>query len=378
MTQARTNLKGLDLTQLEALMAEWSEKPYRARQLANWIYARGASEFSRMSNLGKELKSRLVSECSLNSLEIAGTQTSPHDQSTKFLFRLEDGETVESVLIKDRGKNTICVSSQVGCPLACLFCATGFMGYKRNLTAGEIIDQILVIKPHIPSGQILNNIVYMGMGEPLLNYDNVIRSIRILSSDYGIGISAKRITLSTAGVVPRMYDLAQEGLKLKLAVSLHAPEEELRKKLMPIADKHSLKDLLDATRKYAFHTGQRVTFEYILIRSVNDSEEHALQLARLVANIPCKINLIVYNPIPDAPFERPTIESAQKFRQILLPRVPAVTLRISKGTDIQAACGQLKTKVYKKQKKVDFSPLFQIVPREPTSTKTTRLRKSPS
>jgi len=191
----------------------------------------------------------------------------------------------------------------------------------------------------------------------LLNYDNIIKSLRILTSDFGVCISPRRITLSTAGLVPQIYRLADDGLKVKLAISLHAPDEELRKKLMPVTNKHSLKDLLEAAKYYAKKVGQRVTFEYILIKGVNDSERQAKKLAKLIANIPCKINLILYNPIPDAPFERPTLEQAQKFREILYPRAPAVTLRISKGTDISAACGQLKTKVYKKQKRIDFSTL---------------------
>jgi 23S rRNA (adenine2503-C2)-methyltransferase len=232
------------------------------------------------------------------------------------------------------------------------------MGYKRNLTAGEIVDQILSIRPHIYQKEILNNIVYMGMGEPLLNYSNVVKSLKILTSDYGVCVSPRRITLSTAGVVPEIYRLADEGIKVKLAISLHAADEELRKRLMPVANKHSLKELLEAAKYYAETVGHRVTFEYILIKGVNDSEKQAKQLAKLIANIPCKINLIMYNPIPDAPFERPTLEQAQKFREILYPRAPAVTLRISKGVDIAAACGQLKTKVYKKQKKIDFGPLL--------------------
>jgi 23S rRNA (adenine2503-C2)-methyltransferase len=236
------------------------------------------------------------------------------------------------------------------------------MGYKRNLTAGEIVDQILQVKPHIKPGEILNNVVYMGMGEPLLNYHNVLKSLKILTSDYGVCISPKRITLSTAGLVPQIYHLADEGVRVKLAISLHAPDEELRKKLMPVTNKHSLKDLLQAAKYYAKQVGHRVTFEYILIKGVNDSEKQAMQLARLIANIPCKINLIMYNPIPDAPFERPALEQAQKFREILYPRAPAVTLRISKGVDIAAACGQLKTKVYKKQKPLDFQKILHLQP----------------
>lgn len=350
-------LKGLWIEDYQKLLSAWGEAPYRARQLASWIYAKGVSDFEQMTNLSKESRKRLAAGYTLSCLKLVKTEMSERDHSVKFLFELEDKEAIETVLIRDQRKNTACISVQVGCPLGCLFCATGYMGYKRNLTAGQIVDQVLSVRPFIHKGEILNNIVYMGMGEPLLNYHNVLQSLRILTSDYGVCISPRRITLSTAGLVPQIYQLADGGIKVKLAISLHAPDQDLRKKLMPVTSKHSLEDLLEAAKYYAKKVGQRVTFEYILIKGVNDSEKQAKQLAKLIAGIPCKINLILYNPIPDAPFERPSLEEAQKFREILYPRTPAVTLRISKGVDIAAACGQLKTKVYKKQKEIDFSKL---------------------
>lgn len=356
-TNTKTPLKGIWLKELEEIVSGWGEKSFRAKQIAVWVYNKGVTDFDKMTNLSKTLREKLSETHTLSTLKLVTTQES-QDGSVKFLFALKDGQTIESVLIRDKGKNTVCISAQVGCPLGCLFCATGYMGYKRNLTAGEIVDQILQVRPYINKGEILNNIVYMGMGEPLLNYQNVLKSLKILTSDYGVCISPKRITLSTAGVVPEIYKLADESVRVKLAISLHAADEELRKKLMPVTNKHSLKELLEAAKHYARKVGHRVTFEYILIKGVNDSEKQARQLARLIAHIPCKINLIMYNPIPDAPFERPTLEQAQKFREILYPRAPAVTLRISKGVDIAAACGQLKTKVYKKQKAVDFSKLI--------------------
>ncbi len=354
---SKNQIKGLWLEELERLLSGWGEKPFRAKQIATWVYNKGVTDFDKMTNLSRTLREKLAENFTLSTLKLVTTQES-QDGSVKFLFALRDGQTIESVLIRDKGKNTVCISAQVGCPLGCLFCATGYMGYKKNLTAGEIVDQVLQVRSYVYKGEILNNIVYMGMGEPLLNYQNVLKSLQVLTSDYGVCISPKRITLSTAGVVPEIYKLADDGLKVKLAVSLHAADEELRKKLMPVTNKHSLKDLLEATKYYAKKVGHRVTFEYILIKGVNDSEKQAKQLARLIAHIPCKINLIMYNPIPDAPFERPTLEQAQKFREILYPRAPAVTLRISKGVDIAAACGQLKTRVYKKQKAIDFSKLL--------------------
>jgi 23S rRNA (adenine2503-C2)-methyltransferase len=355
----KRDIKGLWIEELEGILNSWREPRFRAKQLASWIYSKGVSSFEQMTNLSKEFRRKLSNQDTLSTLRLVKTQESVKDKSVKFLFQLSDGETIESVLIRDKAKNTVCISAQVGCPLGCLFCATGYMGYKRNLTAGEIVDQILSVRPHIYEGEILNNIVYMGMGEPLLNYANVVKSLKILTSDYGVCVSPRRITLSTAGLVPQIYHLADDGVRVKLAISLHAPDEELRKRLMPVTNKHSLKDLLGAAKYYAKQVRHRVTFEYILIKGVNDSQKQALQLARLTANIPCKINLIMYNPVPDAPFERPTIEQAQKFREILYPRTPAVTLRISKGVDIAAACGQLRTKVYKKQKRIDFE---QILP----------------
>lgn len=346
-SNSRLNLKGLWLEDFQKLLADRREKPFRAKQLASWIYNKRVSDFSRMTDVSKSFREQLAKDAYVSDLKIVRTEISK-DKSIKFLFELEDKETIEAVFIKEKGRNTICISSQVGCPLACAFCATGYMGYKRNLTAGEIVDQIIQIKKNIPKNETINNIVFMGMGEPFLNYDNVLKALRIMTSDLGLGISPKRITVSTAGVTDKIYQLAQDLPKVKLAISLHSPEEELRKKLMPITKKFPLKPLLEAGRFYAKNSNQRITFEYVLIKGVNDTEEIALKLAKSIQGIPCKINLILYNPIADADFERPSMESVNRFREILYPRAPAVTLRISKGVDIQAACGQLKTKTYRK------------------------------
>ncbi|OGC85494.1 MAG: hypothetical protein A2142_07560, partial [candidate division Zixibacteria bacterium RBG_16_48_11] len=235
----KLSLKGLWIEDLEKILSGWGEPSFRAKQMATWVYSKGVSSFEQMTNLSKEFRRRLSEKYTLSTLRLVKTQQSERDKSVKFLFQLSDGETIESVLIRDKGKNTVCISAQVGCPLGCLFCATGYMGYKRNLTAGEIVDQILSVRPHIYEGEILNNIVYMGMGEPLLNYANVTKSLKILTSDYGVCVSPRRITLSTAGVVPEIYRLADEGVKVKLAISLHAADEELRKRLMPVTNKHS-------------------------------------------------------------------------------------------------------------------------------------------
>jgi 23S rRNA (adenine2503-C2)-methyltransferase len=230
------------------------------------------------------------------------------------------------------------VSTQVGCPLGCTFCATGKMGFKRNLTSGEIVDQIIALKDHKPT-----HVVLMGMGEPLLNYDNTIKALKIINSELGLFFAAKRITLSTAGIPDMIRKLADLTLKVKLAISLNAPTDEKRNQLMPINKKHPLKTVLEAVKYYTNKTKRRVTFEYVLIKDFNDSQKDALELSKLVRGIPCKINLIPYNSVPDLPFEKPSEEKIIAFRGYLFPRCPAVTLRKSKGEDIQAACGQLCT-----------------------------------
>ncbi len=346
-SNSKINLKGLWLEDFQNLLCSWQEKPFRARQLAAWIYSKQVSGFSEMTDISKSFRQRLAQETYVSALKIVKAESSA-DQSIKFLFELADKETIESVFIKEKGRNTVCISAQVGCPLACSFCATGYMGFKRNLTAGEIVDQIIQIKKNIPENETIKNIVFMGMGEPFLNYDNVLKALRIMTSDYGLGFSPKRITVSTAGVTDKIYQLALDFPKVKLAISLHSPEEELRKKLMPVTKKYPLKSLLEAGKFYAKSGKQRITFEYVLIKDINDSEKQALKLAKLIQGIPCKINLILYNPIVDADFERPSMDKVNRFREILYPRAPAVTLRISKGVDIQAACGQLKTKTYRR------------------------------
>jgi len=244
--------------------------------------------------------------------------------------------------MREKERVTLCISTQAGCALNCIFCATGSMGFERNLSAGEIVDQIICAKEHLKEDEKITNLVIMGMGEPLLNYENTLKSIRMIQSELGLSLSAKRITLSTAGIVSQIYKLADEGLKMKLALSLNAPDDELRKKLMPITRKHPLSKIMEALKHYAKVNDTRITFEYVLIKDINDSKEQALELAKLVRGIPCKINLIPYNPVKNCPFEKPDEETLQKFRDILYPRAPAVTLRKSKGEDIQAACGQLK------------------------------------
>jgi len=339
------NLKGLWIEELESILDKLGEKKYKTKQIAKWIYNKGVSDFEQMTDLSKELRRKLAEIAYIDKLNLLKKQTSKIDQTEKFFFQLSDGKKIETVLMREKDRVTLCISTQVGCALNCIFCATGSMGFERNLTAGEIVDQIICAKKFLREDERITNLVVMGMGEPLLNYENTLKAIRMIRSELGLSISAKRITLSTAGIVPQIYKLADEGLRMKLALSLNAPDDELRKKLMPITKKYPLSEVLEALKYYAEKTDTRITFEYVLIKDINDSKEHALELAKLVRGIPCKINLIPYNPVKNCPFEKPDEETLQKFRDILYPRAPAVTLRKSKGEDIQAACGQLRAQV---------------------------------
>lgn len=338
----RIDLKGFWIEDLEAFLEKLAEKKYKAKQIAKWIYNKGVTDFAQMSDLSKELRQKLSEVAYIGKLNLIRKQTSKIDQTEKFLFELSDGERIETVLMREKNRVTVCISTQVGCVLNCIFCATGKGGFERNLSVGEIVDQIIEIQGFLGDEEKITNIVIMGMGEPLLNYDNVVKAVRISHSELGLSISAKKITLSTAGIVPRIYQLANEGLKIKLALSLNAPDDGLRKKLMPITKKYPLAEVLDALKYYSWKNDVRITFEYILIKGVNDSREQALKLATLVRGIPCKINLIPYNSIKGCPYEKPEEETLQAFRDTLYPRAPAVTLRKSKGADIQAACGQLR------------------------------------
>ncbi|MCK4427025.1 MAG: 23S rRNA (adenine(2503)-C(2))-methyltransferase RlmN [candidate division Zixibacteria bacterium] len=336
----KINLKGFWIEDLEKLLGDLGEKRYKANQLVLWIYDKGSTDFSQMTDLSKSLREKLNSIACIDTIKLIKAQTSKLDFSEKFLFKLKDGEKIETVLMWEKDRITICVSTQVGCPLGCTFCATGKMGFKRNLTPGEIVDQIIALKDHKPT-----HVVLMGMGEPLLNYENTIKALKIMNSELGLSFAAKRITLSTVGIPDMIKKLADLTLKIKLAISLNAPTDEKRNQLLPINKKHPLKALLEAVKYYTKKTKRKVTFEYVLIKDFNDSQKDALELSKLVRDIPCKINLIPYNSIPDLPFEKPSEERIIAFRDYLFPRCPAVTLRKSKGGDIQAACGQLYTSI---------------------------------
>jgi 23S rRNA (adenine2503-C2)-methyltransferase len=339
------SLLDLTLPELTAFCAqELGQSPFRARQIWKWIWQKRASSFAGMSDLPLALRSRLAASASLERPEIAARQES-RAGTLKFLLRLADGEEVESVLSPSSspdGRLTLCLSCQVGCAMGCAFCATGAMGFSRNMTCGEILSQVLLVRDFLgDSAPLLRNLVFMGMGEPLLNLAQVMRSLEIMSSDIGLGFSRRRITVSTCGLPRGLAELGASGLA-GLTVSLHAPTQELRAALMPRAAAWPLPDLLAALRSYPLKARERLTFAYLLLGGVNDSPEHARALAGLVYPLKAKLNLIAFNPVPGLPYRPPTQEAVLAFEGILWARRITVILRRSMGGDISAACGQLR------------------------------------
>ena len=337
----RPDLLGLGPEEIARVALSLGEKPYRGRQVADWIYRRGVLDVASMGNLPLAFREALGQTHRIGSLAEIGRRETPDRMTRKVAFRLGSGGIVESVFMATPTRFTFCLSSQYGCGFGCRFCATGRMGRGRNLTAGEIVEQALRLRAELPAGVQDFNIVMMGMGEPLENYDAVLKALGLLTDAALGGLSPKRITISTVGLVPYIYRLADEAPRYRLAISLHAATDELRTKLMPVNRTFPLDQLMRAVRHHVDQTGRRVTFEYILIEEINDEVADASRLVRLVAQLPCKINLIPYNPIGPGKFKRPSPERIQRFADYLRPRVPAVTVRYSQGVEIGAACGQL-------------------------------------
>ncbi len=333
-------LKGLTLQELTSLLESWGEKSYRARQLWGWMYAKPVRSFQEMTNLSSSFRSRLEQSVHLSSLTLVEKTHSKQSGTVKFLWKLNDGLHIESVTIPEGERRTVCISSQAGCPLGCAFCATGSMGWQRDLLPCEITDQ--VVQMILELGSKPTNIVLMGMGEPFLNYDNVMKALGILHHPDGIAIGHRKITVSTAGLVPELLRYTRELHPYKLAVSLNASTDQIRSRLMPINRKYPLAELMQAVRQYIRIRKSRVTFEYVLIKNINDSPEDAERLIRLIQGIPCKVNLIAYNP-SIGEFKRPDPESVESFAALLQSLHAPVTLRLSKGQDIQGACGQLSS-----------------------------------
>ena len=339
-TQAQT-LVGMELPDIQTFLGP-DQPAYRARQLYDALYRQLVANLSDISVLPKSLKNQLLTSASIGLPGIERRFDSV-DGTRRYLLRLEDNRTVEAVLMPEDGRDTICISSQVGCPVDCKFCLTALMGLERNLTAGEIVGQVLYIVRdaglELKSSRL--NIVMMGMGEPLLNLERVLKATRLLTDPYGIGLSPKRITVSTSGIVPKIAELGQAGVRPKLAISLNASSEAQRRELMPITRKYSLADLLEACSVYPLRPWEKLTFEYVLLAGVNDSDADARRVVRLIANLNCKVNLIALNPGPGIPFETPAQERVASFQQIVRQSVPCF-VRKPRGLDIFAACGQLK------------------------------------
>lgn len=335
-------LSGMTLEELTAFITELGLPGFRARQIHSWLYAKKVSSFEEMTDLSKDVRDLLKEKARISLLEIAHLEVS-QDGTRKYLFRLPDGQLVESVLMSfsDRSSLSACVSSQVGCAVGCTFCATGYLGFKRNLTSQEIVDQVMAIQRE--SGQRVSNIVYMGQGEPLLNVDAVIDSIYVFMNSVGIG--QRHITVSTSGIIPGIMRLAEENLQITLALSLHAPDKATRDEIVPINKKFPIPHLIGALQNYYRATGRRITIEYVLLADITDHPGQARELADLVRDIHCNINLIPYNPTSSADgvtaYERPSREAQQRFKKIAESSGKTVTIRLERGTDINAACGQL-------------------------------------
>ena len=337
------NLLDLDRPGLEQFFLDRGDKAFRAAQVMKWIYGQGVVDFAAMTNLSKTLREMLQDSTRIGLPEVVADQLSD-DGSRKWLLRLDDGNCIETVFIPEAERGTLCVSSQVGCMLNCSFCSTATQGFNRNLTTGEIIAQAWVaaqaLGSRVDSNRVISNVVMMGMGEPLLNYDNVVRAMQVMQDDFGFGLSKRRITLSTAGIVPAIRQL-REDCDVSLAVSLHAPNDALRDELVPLNRKYPLGELLAVCKDYAGQGRRRVTFEYVMLAGVNDSDAQARELIRCLKGVPAKVNLIPFNPFPNTCYERSPQSRIDRFFE-LLNRAGIMTItRKTRGQDIDAACGQL-------------------------------------
>lgn len=350
----KINLLGLSRADMKAFFAELGEKTFRATQVLQWIHQYGVYNFDEMTNLSKSLRAKLADIAEIRVPEILVDQVSA-DGTRKWLLQLDSGNSIETVFIPESSRGTLCVSSQIGCALDCRFCATGKQGFNRNLSTAEIIAQLHVANHALgktPGGdRVISNVVMMGMGEPLLNFDNVVRAMDIMMDDFAYGLSKRRVTLSTAGVVPALQRL-KDVSDVSLAVSLHAPTDELRNELVPINQKYPIKELMNACRHYIEGDNRRVvTWEYVMLKGVNDSDEHAYELAKLLSNIRSKVNLIPFNPFEKSGYERSSQTRIDRFRDILMKKGIVTITRKTRGDDIDAACGQLAGKVKDKTKR---------------------------
>lgn len=336
----KTDIKSLTLPELKDLLREMGEKPFRAGQLYQWMHEKLAASFDEMTNLSKELREKLRENCTYTTLNMVCVKISKIDDTRKYLFELNDGNVIESVLMRYKHGNSVCISSQVGCRMGCRFCASTLDGLERNLTPSEMLEQIYRIQRD--TGERVSNVVVMGSGEPMDNYDNLIRFICLLSGEGGLNISQRNITVSTCGIVPGIRKLAEENLQITLALSLHAPNDEVRRELMPIARRYSLDEVMDACRYYFQKTGRRLTFEYSLVQGVNDNLDEARALVRLIKDQHGHVNLIPVNPIKERDYVRSGRQAIEAFKNLLEKSGINVTVRREMGKDIDGACGQLR------------------------------------
>ena len=351
MIKEKQTIKGYTLPELKEYFLSEGEPAFRAEQVFKWMYGDMVDEFYEMNNLPKALRNKLAENFIIDTLLYSTSEISPSTKTKKYIFKTIEGNKIESVVIPEKKRTTLCISTQVGCPLDCKFCATGLMGYKKNLTAGEIFDQFkLVSKDYKDSA--ITNIVYMGMGEPLLNFKETVKSLEIFAEELTKGISLKKITVSTAGIAPKIKELEETELKVKLAFSLHSCFDEIRSKIMPINKKYSLKENIEALKSYAMKTKTRITFEYVMLDGINDRDEDIKALARLMSTIPSKLNIIPFNSLEHmnpsglaGQLRSTPIERIQGFADKLREKNITVMLRNTQGDDIAAACGQLATKL---------------------------------
>lgn len=357
MAEQKVNLIGLSPTKLEDFFEEMGEKRFRATQVLKWIHQQGASSFDEMTNISKTLRERLSEVAEIREPEVLLDKTSK-DGTRKWVIQMDGGSAIEMVLIPEGDRRTLCVSSQVGCSLDCSFCSTGKQGFNRNLSAAEIIAQLRVairsFGPFDPGGERrVSNVVLMGMGEPLMNFDAVFDAVQLMMEDNAYGLSKRRVTLSTAGVVPKIDKLAELGADVSLAISLHAPNNELRDQLVPINKRYPIEELMASVKRYFDKLSDRrvATIEYTLIAGVNDQKEHARQLVKLLRDIPCKLNLIPFNPFPNSGYDRPSEQAIQTFKSEMLKGKILTTVRRTRGDDVDAACGQLVGQVEDKTRR---------------------------
>ncbi len=360
----KTNLLNFDLPSLTAYFAEISEKPFRAKQVMRWMHLGGVDNFAQMTDLAKSLRTKLLDKAEIVVPELIVEQKS-HDGTRKWLLNVGTGNGIETVFIPEDSRGTLCISSQIGCALECMFCSTGRQGFNRNLSVAEIIGQLwwankaLGVTPK--DERVISNVVMMGMGEPLANFDNVVTALRIMLDDHGYGLSRRRVTVSTSGMIPQM-DRLKEEVPVALAISLHASNDQVRDRIIPLNKKYPLKDLMAACQRYLVKAPRDfITFEYIMLKDVNDKPEHARELIQLVKDVPCKFNLIPFNPFPHAGFERSDNYRIRVFREILQEAGFVVTVRKTRGDDIDAACGQLAGKVKDKTRRQQKWQLVQGV-----------------